>query len=283
MTTLHQTEPEWPGVAGELDDAALLDSSEVMMRLYRESRRDAAGIQAVPGEVPERLRTQPVSAYARRVALPPPLTESYALQQALMVRTAVRAYDAAPVSLAQLGTLLRAASEGDRQDWPQEEAAGVGLQLTVVAWRVEGLERAIWRYQPQTHELVEAGPAPAPEEADTLTLQVEFTAAPALVLITGSLAAACARYGSWGHRQLLLRAGSAGQRLWLGAIGVGLAGSVFAGMLPRAANRFAGADGYLQAGLLAFAFGRLPRFASGKGNDLPQAGAGGSTPQSEEP
>ncbi|HYE73791.1 MAG TPA: hypothetical protein VEF04_10680, partial [Blastocatellia bacterium] len=78
---------------------------------------------------------------------------------------------------------------------------------------------------------------------------------------TGNLAAACARYGSWGHRQLLLRTGAAGQRLWLSSIGVGLAGTVFAGFLPRAANRFAGLDGYLQASLLAFAVGNYPRFA----------------------
>jgi hypothetical protein len=177
--------------------------------------------------------------------------------------------------------MLRVASEGDRQDWPHEEASGVGLQLMVVAWRVAELEPAIWRYEPAAHELVYVGPAPSSKEADTLTLQVEFTAAPALVFISGSLAAACARYGSWGHRQLLLRGGAAGQCLWLGAIGVGLVGTVFAGFLPRAANRFAGVDGYLQSSLLAFAVGRLPGFSRSVSNDLPQMGVGGSSPPSD--
>jgi hypothetical protein len=283
MTNLQKTNPEWPGVEARLNDPALLDANEVMTRLYRESRRGVDQLQTAPGEVPARLRTRAVSANARRVALPPPLTESYALQQALLVRGAVRAYDAAPISLAQLGTMLRVGSEGDRQDWPQEEVSGVGLQLMVVAWRVAELEPAIWRYESAAHELVYVGPAPSPKEADTLTLQVEFTAAPALVFISGSLAAACARYGSWGHRQLLLRGGAAGQRLWLGAIGVGLVGTVFAGFLPRAANRFAGVDGYLQSSLLAFAVGRLPGFARGTDNNLLQTGANGSSPTSEQP
>jgi nitroreductase len=283
MTNSENTKPDWPGGEARLEDSALLDVNEVMTRLYRESRRGAADLQATPRETPARFRPRPGPAASRRVALPPPPAESRPLQEALLARGAVRVYDEAPIGLAQLGAILRVASEGDRQDWPREEEAGVGLQLLVVAWRVEELEPAVWRYEPATHELSYVGPAPGREDASSLTLQVEFSAAPALVFVSGGLAAACARYGSWGHRQLLLRGGAAGQRLWLGAIGVGLVGTVFAGFLPRAANRFANVDGYRQAGLIAFAVGRLPRFVTGAGDDLPQTGAGGYSPAGERP
>src|SRR5262249_30889523 len=156
------------------------------------------------------------------------------LQRSLDARTSARMFDRRAIGLAELATMLGVAIDGDRIDWPGEEQAGVDLQLTVVAWRVDGLAPAVWRYEPRTHALAFVGRAPAAEEAATLTLQLEFTSAPALVFITGGLAAACARYGSWGHRQLLLRAGAAGERLWLAALGTGLAGSVFAGFLPRA-------------------------------------------------
>src|SRR4029450_9966494 len=106
-----------------------------------------------------------------------------------------------------------------------------------------------------------------PKAATSLALQAEFAGAPVLIFVTGNLAAACERYGSWGHRQLLLRAGAAGQRLWLASIGVGLAGTVFAGFLPRAANRFAGVDGYLQASLLAYSVGNLPYPATSGSTD----------------
>jgi SagB-type dehydrogenase family enzyme len=260
MTKQLTNNNAWPGVAVEGASFESLETTEITARLYRESRRRAADLKVAANEVPDFLRPQTTLATSRYVALPPPLAESYPLQQSLLARGAVRVYDPAPFSLAQLGTILHTAVAGDRQNWPQEEAAGVGLQLKVVAWRVEGVEPAIWQYEPERHELAYIGPAPAAHEADSLTLQHEFTAAPVIIFITGNLAAACARYGSWGHRQLLFRAGAAGQRLWFGAIGVGLAGTVFAGFLPRAANRFARVDGYLEASLLAFAVGRPPQF-----------------------
>lgn len=249
----------WPGSADAPSSFAAPEAADVTFQVYRESRRTAAELDAAPHEVPALLRAQPST--GRRVALPSVLTESYPLQQAMRARAAIRFYDAAPITLAQLGTIFHTTMAGDRQNWPQEEAAGVGLQLKVVAWRVADLEPAIWQYEPDTHELSYVGRAPAAaEEAETLALQHEFSAAPIIVFITGNLAAACTRYGSWGHRQMLLRAGAAGQRLWMSAIGVGLAGTVFAGFLPRAAQRFAGVDGYLQASLLAFAAGRPPWF-----------------------
>jgi len=272
--SLHRHDSRWAGVARVLDGAASLEASDVVRRLYGESRLGQLSSHIVPDDVPSQLRSRPVDANARRIALPEPLATSQSLQGSLDARTAVRTYAPDAIGLAELGTLLRAAADGDRYDWPDEEAAGVGLRLIVVEWRVDRLEPAVWVYEPRTHALAYVGNAPTAGEAPALTLQLEFTTAPALIFISGGLAAACARYGSWGHRQLLLRAGAAGQRLWLSAIGIGLSGSIFAGFLPRAADRFAAIDGYLQANLLAFAVG-YPAHRAHDGEA--SAGKGGMT------
>lgn len=233
-----------------------IDAHDAMTRLYRESRRGALSQSPAPADVPSHLRLAHVDNGAIRIALPAPLAASHGLQRSLNARASVRTFGEGAIDLAQLATILRVAIDGDRIDWPGEAEAGVDLQLTVVAWRVDGLEPGVWRYEPGTHALARVGRAPRADEASALTLQLEFTTAPALIFITGSLAAACARHGSWGHRQLLLRGGAAGERLWIAALGIGLTGSVFAGFLPRAAREFAGIDGYLQASLLAFAVGK---------------------------
>ncbi len=266
------------GFQSDIASFESLNPADVMVRLYRESRLNSAHLSAEPRLVPDDLCAHTASPEVRRVALPPPGAESQALSQSVIERTAIRFYDRAPISPAQLGAILQAASGGDRRDWPQEEEAGVSLQFLVVAWRVEGIIPALYRYDPRTHELAHIGPAPTPEEGAGLVLQTEFADAPVIVFITGALAAACARYGSWGHRQLLLRAGAAGHRLWMASIGVGLVGTVFAGFLPRAANRIAGADGNLQASLLAYSAGRFPQHLIKAGSSeggLSRTGKGG--------
>jgi hypothetical protein len=94
--------------------------------------------------------------------------------------------------------------------------------------------------------------------AEDLVLQKEFAAAPVLCTVTGNLAAAQARHGGYGHRQLLVRAGAAAHAAWLAALRLDLVGTVFAGLLPQVLRDRAGADGYRRAPLFAFAAGRRP-------------------------
>jgi SagB-type dehydrogenase family enzyme len=130
------------------------------------------------------------------------------------------------------------------------------LQFFVVAWRVENMAPAVYRYEADRHCLSFIRPAPDSQtQGKEMVLQTEFASAPLVVLITGNLAAATAIQGTQGYRQLLLRAGSAGQRMWLASVAMGLGGTVFAGFLPRAAHNLAGIDGYRLAGLLAYATG----------------------------
>ena len=233
-----------------------LDPTNILLKLYRESRRSRADIAREPCEVGEQLLYHPQPGSC--VELPAPLAESRPLEEVMVERTSLRFYSEQDVELAQVGTILQVANAGDEQDWSQEIAAGVTLHLLVVAWRVQGLTPAVYRYAAASHALEYVGPAPNQQtEGIDLVLQTEFADAPVIVLITGNLAAACERHGAWGHRQMLLRAGAAGHRLWLASLGVGLVGTVFAGFLPRAAHRVAGVDGYRNAGLFAYSAGHL--------------------------
>ena len=196
-----------------------------------------------------------VTPEAPRIALPEVLTASPPLAAILRERRAVRNYNSRPIDQPALATLLRAATLGDRQDWPPEKNSA-RLEHLVVAWRVENVRPGIYLYEPNVHSLAMLASPPDQEtEGPGLVLQPEFARASAIVLLIGGLATALAQHGARGHQILLLRAGAAAHRMWLASIAAGLEGTVFAGFLPRATQRLAGVDGYYRAALFAYAMG----------------------------
>ncbi|WZX99232.1 nitroreductase family protein [Bacillus sp. FSL W7-1360] len=186
----------------------------------------------------------------------------FGLQEALEKRMAIRMYDFAPVDLEDIGTVLSASVEGDMLDWSEQREVGIDLSVFVISWRVDGLDcPAVYRYQKDHHALIKVGEAPSQEEGGKLFLQKEFSWAPAVVVISGSLRTSVDYYGSHGYRHLLIRGGAAGYRAWLAALTLGYEGSVFAGMLPVSARELLKIDGHNEAQLFAFSFGRPVRFA----------------------
>jgi hypothetical protein len=67
-------------------------------------------------------------------------------------------------------------------------------------------------------------------QLESIFVQPEIADAPAVVLIAGDLKLAVARRGADGHRRLLIRAGAAGHRAWMAAIGLDLQGCLIAGV-----------------------------------------------------
>jgi SagB-type dehydrogenase family enzyme len=233
----------------------LTNPFDLTVKLCTEGRR-TAGYEREATAVPTDLHYAKGPSRYPGTPLPAARSGSRPFDETLILRKAVRSYRADPVRPDHLATLVDCAARGDGENWPTEGRLGVELQFVVVAWRVENIAPAVYRYEPEDHCLSHIRPAPDPEtDAKEMVLQTEFASAPLIILITGNLAAATAIYGAWGYRQLLLRAGSAGQRMWLASVALGLAGTVFAGFLPRAAHDIAGIDGYRSAGLLAFAAG----------------------------
>jgi SagB-type dehydrogenase family enzyme len=178
---------------------------------------------------------------------------------ALARRKSVRDYDENPIRAQVIATALHSAHSMDAAEWPDEHRHSLRLTYLLLARNVEGINKGVYEYDPYKHGLTQVRASLSREQTVELLVQSEYADAPALVWIAGNLAAACARHGAWGHRQLLLRAGAAGHRLWMSVLGLGLSGSIFAGLVPGAARKYLGLDGYKKASLFAFAAGYQKR------------------------
>jgi SagB-type dehydrogenase family enzyme len=187
------------------------------------------------------------------IRLPKPLRALTTLEGVLGKRRSIRQYSQRPVEVDVLATVLHGALSADAV-WP-EEYRHSDLAYYVLARQVAGIAPGLYRYHAETHGLSREGPPLLRDHMLDLLVQAEFADVPVLIWITGNLAAACAGEGARGHRQLLLRAGAAGHRLWMAALSLGLSGCLVAGVVPGAARRLLGFDGYLTASLLAFAMG----------------------------
>jgi nitroreductase len=151
--------------------------------------------------------------------------------------------------------MLSFAQRADLKEWPGVNRSGQSLTFAVLAQRVEDLEPGFYEYD-SAKGLLRSGRVPLrPDEIVKLYVQGEFAAAPLAIWIAGNLAEACARHGAFGHRQLLLRAGAAGNRMWMAALGLGLGGTLVAGIDASASRKILGIDGYLKRALFAVAIG----------------------------
>lgn len=189
------------------------------------------------------------------VPLPPPATGGRFVIDVLRQRISVRSFTDDAVSVEQLGTMLHLADLCDLDHWPEECRSGNRLTFLALARHVQGINKGVYSYDLQNHRIDFLCAMPGDQEAVQLYVQSEFAYAPLAVWITGNLALACARHGSFGHRQLLLRAGAAAQRLSLVGAAMGLAGTIVAGLIPNAARRSVELDGYSGASLVAYVAG----------------------------
>lgn len=230
-----------------------LSLADVTQQLIQESRLLEENIASVlPWEGSPRLaRNEGGPSFT----LPPPGRGGRAVSDILGRRISTRRFSSEPVIVQHLSGMLAIAHNGDRQDWPCEDALGETIGITVLANRIQGLPPGVYRYDGAGHRLLAEGPSISPEINRQLFTQPEFASAPAVLWITGNLKEAYDRMGSFGHRQLLLRAGAAANRAWMASIALGLSGCLVAGLVPTAARQFLGFDGYKEVSLLALAIG----------------------------
>jgi hypothetical protein len=237
----------------------LNERAKLLPRLLAESR--AGRVDTPLPAVPHRLRPTPADGSGAPVPLPPPPVAVVGVEEALRRRTAVRHHSGEPVGLGQLREVLALSTALDDRCWPHERAAGLPLDLYVAAWRVDALPVGLYHFDAAPRPGAEGGhlrpvaALPRGEAAEALVLQREFAKVPVVVLVTGNLAGATARHGGHGHRLLLARAGATAHAAWLAALGLGLTGTVFAGLLPAPLRTLAGFDGYRRAALFACSFG----------------------------
>src|SRR5215204_142142 len=191
-------------------------------------------------------------------------------------RLSVRRYADAPLMRDQLARLLAlcyprdagaanasrpAAAATPNSGLRRGLAPVTSCKLFPLVVNVEGLQSDAYIYDEEPRRLRRlrlGNPLPLIEEN---CFQAEFTHAPVLVLLVGSLAESLSRYGDRGYRSMLMETGLMIQRLYLAASSLGLAGCVTGSLIQPGFNEWLGIDGFNGTVLLAFAAGQHPAAA----------------------
>jgi SagB-type dehydrogenase family enzyme len=237
--------------AAEFDSSDLQQVTEMLINEQRTAER---GTRSGKWIVPKNILAR-VGQSSSIVKLPFPVRGGATVGSAFSKRISVRQYSPDPIRALDIGTALHYAYSADMLDWPAENGAYLPLTFVILAKNVLGVQEGVYEYQPDRHGLESMGRCLSHAQSSELFIQGEFANAPAVIWVIGNLAGACARDGVSGYRRDLIRAGAAGHRLWMAAIGLGLSGCLVAGMVPSAGRRLLGLDGYKRAAYIAFATG----------------------------
>lgn len=186
--------------------------------------------------------------------LPPPIRGSIDLDRILAARRAVHYHADDPLSMAELATVCAAMAAG-----------APGLEVVPFVRDVEGIDPGIYVWRDGRLGLLRRGEA---DEAlrSRWVLQVEFARAPVFVAVAGNLEACGDSLHA--YRQLIVDAAKMCHRGWLTAVGIDLAGTMFAGILHGELDAL-GFDGWSSSLIAAFAFGR-PVGVTGSSGGAPQ-------------
>jgi SagB-type dehydrogenase family enzyme len=197
----------------------------------------------------------------RQVELPEPIDLQMSLTEAVRRRRSVRSYTGDPVSLRYLATLLKAACGVTAG--PDESTGGIALRSTpsggalypvsvhVVAFGVDGLDRATYLYDPRADRLRETGSAASVDAvlgAQAAPDDVIMTSnAAALLLLVGRPWRAMRKYGDRGMRHVFLEAGTMAEHLHLAAAALGLGTVDCAGLYDDEVHEALDVDGVYEA------------------------------------
>ena len=242
-----------------LDDPAELfhESSKLYPAL---AQRQSAGLARLAGS--EELQALAAHSSRRnphlpRVVLPAPLRPDCPLWSALDSRRSSRDFVARTIGMRALATLLDAAC-GKREGRRTIPSGGAlyPLELLVVAHRVAGLRRGVFRYDAELHVLERQpsrDPWPTFLEASPVPELVREAAAALLVLAV--FGRTRFKYGIRGCRFALLEAGHLAQNIALAAAALGVAALPFGGYYDARLDELAGADGVEESVVYAVVVG----------------------------
>ena len=242
----HEAARLYPGIADpSVRGAALLEHSE-------EARASAARSVKRHRQVPRR-------------SLPPADLGPATLAHALAVRRSRRAYAPAPLVLTELASVLHAAYganggiAGTRQTLRSTPSAGAlyPLELYAACGRVDGLEPALYHYDPLDHALERLRPVAYADELGPVTPYPELLAESAAVVVaTAVFWRSRFKYGARAYRFVLLEAGHLAQSLLLAAAALDLAVTPVGGFYDRLVDAFVDVDGIHEASIYLFPLGR---------------------------
>jgi len=153
---------------------------------------------------------------------PPPRLrrELRPLSAVLAARRSVREFSGEPLALADLEFILGHADQAVRAWWPAGPRQDLGLTVLTAACDVAGLPRGIHAVVNGSRPRLLADPRWLP------ALRGKYAPAPVLLAVCGDLPWACSAAGP-GYGGLLTAAGALGHAMWLSALSIDLAASVY--------------------------------------------------------
>jgi hypothetical protein len=177
-------------------------------------------------------------------------------------RRSVRFFGPDPVDAALVADVAARGVEADQASWA-DEAERLPLQISVVAFRLAGLEPGMYSLDTggggaTERSYVQVAPLPEGEALHGLTIQREFCDSAAIISLAADLDRAGELHGAHGYRTLMTRAGASAYTMWLDAVAIGLVGTVFAGFIPASVRLPLRSDGASRHQLFALALGGAP-------------------------
>jgi hypothetical protein len=161
------------------------------------------------------------------------------IEETLTRRRSARVFAASPVPRSHILGAIAAARDAEEAVWPPGKHGGIGLDVLIAAFNIDGLARGLYSTN-------EANPEPlSPDSACLDILRKQYADAPALLLMCADLNHAFREAGPAGYPAALIRAGTAGYAAWLWSVSIGLAGCIYG----SASHHASGAGRQRQANL----------------------------------
>jgi SagB-type dehydrogenase family enzyme len=230
----HEASKAYPSFASrQMPGAAILERDHELRELAARSARRHAHRPAIP--------------------LPDAGIPEASLRTVLCGRRSWRAFRSAPIPLAQLGSLLRAAYGVTAADeWAVRAAPSGGalypLELYPLAVQGGDLPVGVYHYDPFRHALETLRSRSAGEELRQALVHPELAEHAGLfVAVTAMFWRTRFKYGLRGYRFALLEAGHVVQNLLLAATALGLGAVPVGGYYDRRLDDLLGCDGVHEA------------------------------------
>ena len=191
------------------------------------------------GPLPE--ETRDTEAAAPSATLPTREPPRRSVAWTIRERRSTRRFDEVAVPLPDLAYLLSLAQGNPRAP------LAPGVELRIVAHRIDGLAPGLYRYRPDSHRLLEVRKGDLRGALQRVCLgQTKASSAAAGVAMVADLSRV-SRGGDRLYRDQLLESGAIGQRLYLGAEALGLSARNLAAFFDDALNQMLGLDGRQKA------------------------------------
>lgn len=167
------------------------------------------------------------------VNLPDPPRPKISVSDSIRARRSIRSFTRDTITLHELSALVfySGGVTGDKDGKPLRAApsAGAPTELLVVAFRVEGLEPGIYRYDWLKHKLWTQARGDISRELVLACLEQEFVGDCACVIVfTSKLQRTLDWYGQRGYRYAVMDSAAAAENLSLAAVALGY-GTVWVG------------------------------------------------------